>query len=104
MKNENVILEIKQPRFNRNRFRVYYGNIGEIIAQEVLRKQEFEAWLSRPIASAKEFLSLLRFPKIRLDELRRRYTMHSSYFKEKVTWERFLESYRNHVRNETRDS
>ncbi len=41
MENEKAVLEIEQPRFNRNRLRVYYGNIGEIIAQELNRMSVF---------------------------------------------------------------
>ena len=51
MGKESVILEIKRTRFDRSRLRVYYGNIGELVAQEVLRKQGFEASLTRPIAN-----------------------------------------------------
>ena len=94
MEDENVILEMKQPEFDKSRFRVYYGNIGEIVAQEVLSRQGFEAWLTRPIANERDFLRLLRFPKIRLDELRRNYEIHPSFWKEKMTWEQYLKEHR----------
>lgn len=61
--------------------------------------------VSKPVAKEKEFLSLLRFPKIRLDELRRRYQlyiMHTSDSEEKITRESYLEGYRNRIRDETR--
>ena len=101
MENENVFLEIEQPRFDRNRFRVYYGNIGETIAQEVLRKQGFEAYLTRPVAGVKEYLHFHRLPKFKLDELRRHYKSHSSDYKEKVTWKQYLKDYRERFTRET---
>ena len=100
MENENAILEIEQPRFDRNRFRVYYGNIGEIIAQEVLRKQGFEAYMTRPIAS-KDYIFFLVLPKWKVDDLRRHYDAMSPDYKEKVTWKQYLKDYRERFTRET---
>lgn len=102
MKTEDAILELERPDFNRNRLRAYSGNLGEIIAQEVLRKHGFEVYLTRPVAGVREYLHFLRLPKFKLDELHRFYKAHSSDYKEKVTWEQYLKIYRERFIRETR--
>lgn len=47
-KDEKVKLELNHVKFDRSRFRRYIGNIGEMIAQEVLLKEGFEVWLLTP--------------------------------------------------------
>ncbi len=46
--NEKIILKLENVQFNRGRFPVYFGNIGEMIAREMLLKDGFEVWLFRP--------------------------------------------------------
>ena len=75
-------LELNQPKHDQSRLRVYYGNMGEIIAQEVLRKQGFEVWLTKPVADGKDYLRLLNLPKIDEKELRRYYDNLPSFRKE----------------------
>jgi hypothetical protein len=43
-----IILKMKHVEYDKSRFRRYIGNIGELIAQEALRKKGFEAFLSGP--------------------------------------------------------
>ena len=75
----------------KRRLRVYYGNIGEIVAQEVLRRQGFEVWLPRPIAVA-DGQDFFRFPRMEpLDNLRRHYDNYPASAKEKFTWKQFIE-------------
>lgn len=55
---KKLTLELKQPNFDRGCLRVYYGNIGEIIAQQILQKQGFNVWLTRPVASEKKYFRI----------------------------------------------
>ena len=55
---KKLILELKQPKFHRNRLRVHYGNLGELITQDALRKQGFEVWLTRPVANEEDYFRL----------------------------------------------
>jgi len=41
-------MKLDKVEFDKNRFRRYYGNIGEMVAQEVLLKQGFRVWLLTP--------------------------------------------------------
>jgi len=43
-----TILTVKNVEFNKGRFRTYYGNIAELIAEEALAKEGFEIWQFRP--------------------------------------------------------
>ena len=47
----NLILALSIVKFDKSRLRKYYGNIAEIIAQEVLEKAGFESWLLTPYFS-----------------------------------------------------
>ena len=83
---KTLILELKQPEFDRRRISTYYGNMGEIIAQQVLRKQGFEVFLTRPVAcDENDFIGILNFPDLdkELEELRRYYENFPSYRKKK---------------------
>ncbi len=44
----NVKLELKNVEFSKSRFKTYYGNIGELIAEEVLLKDGFTVWGLKP--------------------------------------------------------
>lgn len=46
--NKKIELELDHVKFNRSRFRRYVGNIGEMVAQEVLLKEGFQVWLLTP--------------------------------------------------------
>jgi hypothetical protein len=80
---------------------VYYGNIGEIVSQEVLRKQGFEVWLPRPLAGS-EYLNLSSQLRMKRDSVRKRYENNlriyydnkPSIIKEKETWEEFLDRHK----------
>jgi len=41
-------LHIENVIFSRNRFKTYIGNIGELIAEEVLEKEGYEIWMMKP--------------------------------------------------------
>jgi hypothetical protein len=60
---KKIKIGLNRPDFDKSRLRVYYGNIGEIITQEVLRKQEFEILLTRPVGVEKDYMQLLKIPK-----------------------------------------
>ena len=95
-----LIFELKRPRFDRSRLRVYYGNMGEIITQEVLRRQGFEVWLTRPVGNVQDFLYAFHLPNMdeELEGLRRHYDNLPSFRKEEETWEEFLERHKTHVK------
>lgn len=44
----NVRLELETVEFDKSRFRVYFGNIGEMIAEQVLLEQGFSVWRLKP--------------------------------------------------------
>jgi len=103
---KKAMLELARAEFNRNRLRVYYGNIGEVIAQETLRRQGFEVWLPRPIADEKDYLSIFRLPEIDEDSLRRHYDIHckAGSIKEKdMSWEEYLSWHKERILNERKD-
>lgn len=106
MSTKKVMLELARAEFNRSRLRVYYGNIGEIITQEILRRQGFEVWLPRPIADEKDYLNIFRLPEIDEDSLRRRYNIHckaGSIKEDDMSWEEYLSRHKEHIRNERKD-
>jgi hypothetical protein len=43
-------LAVKNVEFNKGRFRTYYGNIAELIVEEVLGQNGFDVWLFRPFS------------------------------------------------------
>jgi hypothetical protein len=45
---EKILVEIDNVEFDRSRFRRYYGNIGEMVAEEFLVRREFGVWLFAP--------------------------------------------------------
>lgn len=47
-KDEVTILRIENVTFSRNRFKTYIGNMGEMIAEEVLEKEGYNIWMMRP--------------------------------------------------------
>ena len=96
-----LIFELERPKFNRSRLRVYYGNMGEIIAQEVLRRQGFEVWLARLVGSPQDFLRVFHMPEMdeELKGLRRHYDNLPSFRREEETWKKFLERQENHLRS-----
>ena len=99
---KKLALELKQPNFDRSRLRVYYGNIGEIITQQVLKKQGFEVLLTRPVGVPIEkgdYMNLLRFPKKdeELKKLHHYYDILPSFRKREETWEEFLKSKENRI-------
>ena len=98
---KKLTLELKRPKFDRSRLRVYYGNMGEIIAQQVLRKQGFEVWLTRPVGN-EDFIRVLTVPKMdeELKGLRRHYDNFPSFRKREETWEEFLNKHKEHIRYE----
>lgn len=101
---KKVMLELARAEFNRSRLRVYYGNIGELIAQENLRRQGFEVWLPRPIAEEKDYLSIFHLPEM-IDEerLRRHYELHlrtGTITQEDTSWEEYLSQYKEHIMKE----
>lgn len=97
---KKLSLELEQPKFDRNRLRVYYGNIGEIIAQQVLKKQGFEVLLTRPVGYGRDFLSIFRLPKMdeEVKELRKYYDSLPSFRKKKETWNEFLKGKENWIK------
>jgi len=44
----DVRLELETVEFNKSRFATYFGNIGEMIAEQVLLKQGFSVWGLKP--------------------------------------------------------
>lgn len=50
---KDVRLELETVEFSKSRFRTYFGNIGELIAEEVLFKQGFHVWGLRPLHAGK---------------------------------------------------
>ena len=97
---DKLALQLDRPEFDRSRLRVYYGNMGEIIAQEVLRKQGFEVWLTKPVADAtrKDYLRLLSLPKDDEEKLRSYYDNLPSFRKERETRDQFLKRHKEHIR------
>lgn len=53
-KDEKVKLGLNHVKFDRSRSRRYIGNIGEMVAQEVLLKEGFEGWLLTPYYHSEE--------------------------------------------------
>lgn len=49
----NVRLELETVEVNKSRFATYFGNIGEMLAGQVLLKQGFSVWGLRPIHAGK---------------------------------------------------
>jgi hypothetical protein len=45
---KNIILELKKVEFNKRRFNTYFGNIGEMLAEEKLSTAGFETWGLKP--------------------------------------------------------
>jgi hypothetical protein len=45
---KTVNLKLKDVDFRKSRFRTYFGNIGEMIAEEILLKEGFTVWGFRP--------------------------------------------------------
>jgi hypothetical protein len=43
-----TLVEISNVEFDRSRFRRYYGNIGEMVAEEFLVRRGFDVWLFTP--------------------------------------------------------
>jgi len=46
--NDKTRLELENVKFNKSRFRRYQGNIGEMVAEEVLLREGFEVWVCTP--------------------------------------------------------
>jgi hypothetical protein len=44
-KDQETILHIENVTFSRSRFKTYIGNIGEMIAEEVLEKEGYDLWM-----------------------------------------------------------
>ena len=93
--NKKLTLELKQPEFDRSRLRVYYGNIGEIIAQELLRRQGFEVVLTRPVANEKDYFRIDLVQKMdeSIEELNKGYekeflNYHKEYIEKEITREK----------------
>jgi len=88
-------LELKRPDFDKSHLRVYYGNIGEIITQQVLRKQGFEVWLTRPIGKERDFLRIFSIPKMdeEIKKLREQYDILRRWGREE-TWEEYLDEHK----------
>ena len=45
---KNIKLELKKIEFRKTRFNTYFGNIGEMIAEEILIKEGYSVWEMRP--------------------------------------------------------
>jgi len=96
-------LKLRKPKFDRSRIRVHYGNLGEIIAQEVLKKQGFEVWLTRPVGNlgiiGKDYIPLHGLTRFDEDTLRRHYNLHIR----KQTWEEYRDEHLEFYKRELRD-
>lgn len=96
-RNRKFKLQLHEVDFNRSRLVTYYGNIGEIIAQEVLKKQGFEVWLPRPVANEKNYISFfsLKHDEERLSKLRRHYDRLKNVYGDdiKETWQEYRDEY-----------
>ena len=96
------ILEIKQPKFHNRHLKMYYDNVVDIIAEELLRKQGFELGLKKPIGTKEAFDSLFSIPDLeeRKKDWRHFYDIHPSFWKEQNSWEDYLETHIAHFRYE----
>ena len=45
---KNIKLELKKVEFGKRRFNTYFGNIGEMIAEEILIKAGYSVWEMKP--------------------------------------------------------
>lgn len=90
-RNRKLKFELHEVEFSRSRLVTYYGNIGEIIAEEVLKKQGFETWLGRRRYA---FMQDDEEP-LNLSRLRRHYNdlilVYGDTLKE--TWEEYRDEY-----------